>query len=313
MKYLLKSIIHFFFLSVLFINSYGNNGNIKPAPAPLQIIATDSIIADWIKNISNNSLHLITLVGPDTDNHTFEPTPQDSVALTKANIIFENGLGLEFWLNGLYKSSASKAERIALSSHIKNLLKADCHGHAHCNHGHDYDPHIWLDVSNVIIMVQTITDTLVKKDPQNSQIYRALSTKYITELETLDDWIFSQVSQIPPSNRKLITNHNSFAYFAKRYGFKILGDILGSTTTDNVDPSAGHFKNLVTIIRKNKVPAIFGETIQNNALINKLASETNLPKPKLLYTEALSKKNGPAKNYIELMQYNVKTLVENLK
>ncbi len=312
MNYFLKTIIihsFFLFLSVIPINAYGNTKTSEP---PLQIVATDSIIADWIKNISNNSFHLTTLVGPDTDNHTFEPSPQDSVALSKANLIFENGLGLEFWLNGLYKSSESKASRIALSSHIKNLLKANCHG-PHCNHGQDYDPHTWLDVTNAITMVQIITDTLINKNPQNAQTYQTLSEKYIAELKSLDDWIFQQVSQIPLNNRKLITNHNSFAYFAKRYGFTILGDILGSTTTEHVDPSAAHFKDLVKIIRKNKVPAIFGENIHNNALVNKLANETHLPQPKLLYTEALSKEDGPAKNYIELMKYNVKTLVENLK
>lgn len=282
-------------------------------PQQFQIVATDSIIADWVKNISNNTINVTTLVGPDTDNHTFEPAPQDGVVLSKANIIFENGLGLEFWINGLYKSSKSDAKRIALSGYLKNLLKANCHGHAHCNHGHDYDPHTWLDVSNVITMVQIIADTLIKEDLKNAQIYQTASAQYIDELKKLDAWIFEQVGKIPSSNRKLITNHNSFAYFAKRYGFTILGDILGSTTTENIDPSAAHFKNLIKIIRKSKVPAIFGESTQNNNLVNKLAEETNLPKPKLLYTEALSKENGPAKNYIELMKYNVTTITDNLK
>lgn len=300
-----------FFLLFLAIFSHGN-AQLKPS-TQLQIVATDSIIADWIKNISNNTLHLTTLVGPDTDNHTFEPTPRDGVSLSKANIIFENGLGLEFWLNGLYKSSKSKAQRIALSSYVNNLLKANCHGHAHCNHGHDYDPHTWLDVNNVILMVQTIKETLVKEDPENAQTYQILTAKYIDELKKLDVWIFEQVSKIPPANRKLITNHNSFAYFAKRYGFTILGDILGSTSTDNIDPSAGHFKNLIKIIRKHKVPAIFGENIQNNALINKLAQETHLPQPKILYTESLSKESGPARSYVDLMKYNVETMVESLK
>lgn len=307
MNTIIKCLSFFLFIANTF-------GDLKPAnTSKLHVVATDSIIGDWIQNISNSSVNLITLVGPDTDNHTFEPMPKDGVAIAKANIIFENGLGLEFWLNGLYKSSASKAERVGLSTYIKNLLKADCHGHSHCNHGHDYDPHTWLSVNNAITMVQVITDKLIQKDPANAQNYKALSTKYIDELKSLDAWIFEQVAQIPPANRKLITNHNAFAYFANRYGFTILGDILGSTSTDSIDPSASHFKNLVKIIRKHKVPAIFGENIQNNALVNKLAQETQLPPPKILYTEALSTKHGPAKNYIELMRYNVYTLVESLK
>lgn len=307
----MKILIKYFSILILLINTYGD---LAPVTAPkLNVVATDSIIGDWLQNIAADSINLITLVGPDTDNHTFEPASKDAMAIAKADIIFENGLGLERWLNLLYKSSNSKAKRIPLSSYIKNLLKADCHGHSHCNHGHDYDPHTWLSVKNVIIMVQAITDTLIQKDPNNTQNYKALSSKYITELNALDAWIFEEVKKIPPANRKLITNHNSFAYFANRYDFTILGDILGSTSTDSVDPSASHFKNLLKIIQKNKVPAIFGENIQNNALINNLAQEAHLPHPKVLYTEALSKKDGPAKNYIELMKYNVHTLVESLQ
>lgn len=281
----------------------------------LKVLATNSIIGDWVKQVSGNEVDLTLIVGPDTDNHTFEPTPQDGIRLAKADIIFENGLGLEYWLNALYKSSESRARRIALSSKLKDLLPIDCHGHFKCSHSHhnEYDPHIWLNPDYAITMVQTIAEALIKEDPNNADIYNDRSVRYIDELKKLNSWIIEQTALIPPSNRKLVTNHDSFRYFARQYGFTALGDILGSTSTENVDPSASQFANLVKVIRKNKVPAIFGENIQNSVLVNKLAAETKLPKPKLLYTEALSKENGPAKDYIELMKHNVNILVEGLK
>lgn len=293
-----------------------SHGNVEHAHK-LNIVATNSIIGNWVKEIANNNANLTILVGADTDNHTFEANPRDGVILSKADIIFENGLGLEFWLNGLYQSSNSKAIRVPLSNHIKSLLKNECHGLLPCNHGHhhhsEYDPHTWLSVDNVLIMVQTITDILAAQDPANANSYKENNSRYIDALKKLDAWIFEQIQQIPLPNRKLVTNHDSLAYFANRYGFKIIADVLGSTTTENVEPSASQFANLVKIIRKNKVPAIFGENTQTPVLVNILAKEAHLPQPKLLYIEALSKENGPAKNYIQLMQYNVDVLVESLK
>lgn len=296
-------------------------GSIDSKTTKLQVLATNSIIGDWVKEVAEDQVDLIVMIGPDTDNHTYEPTPQDSVRLTKADIIFENGLGLEYWLNALYKSSKSRAKRIALSEGLPDLLPIDCHGHFKCRHTHhqEYDPHTWLNPNYVIDMVQKITDALISEDPQNADFYKKKGLHYIDELKKLDSWIkiriagTKEIAGIPVANRKLITNHNSFRYFARQYGFIPLGDILGSTSTESVDPSAQQFENLVKIIHKNKVPAIFGETIQNNALINNLAQEAKLPQPTILYTEALSKKNGPAENYIELMKYNVNILVEGLK
>lgn len=281
----------------------------------LQVLATNSIIGDWVREIAGDMVDLNVIVGPDTDNHTFDPTPQDGVRLVKADIIFENGLGLEYWLNALYKSSKSKAKRIALGDGLPDLLPIDCHGHFNCGHGHnqEYDPHVWLNPNYVIRMVERITDVLVKEDPKDGDIYKNRSSQYIEKLKKLNAWIKEEVARIPEDNRKLVTNHDSFSYFAREYGFTALGDILGSTSTENVDPSASQFVKLVKVIRKNKVPAIFGENIQNSVLVNKLAREAKLPQPKLLYTEALSKADGPAKNYIELMKYNVNILVEGLK
>ncbi len=296
-------------------------GSIDSKTTKLQVIATNSIIGDWVKKVAEDKVDLTIMIGPDTDNHTFEPTSQDSTRLTKADVIFENGLGLEFWLNALYKSSRSKAKRVALSNELLDLLPIDCHGHFKCKHSHhqEYDPHTWLNPNYVISMVQRIINTLIKEDPKNANFYKENGLQYIDELKKLDSWIkeriagTKEVAGIPVSNRKLVTNHDSFRYFARQYGFIPVGDILGSTSTENVDPSASQFANLVKIIRKNKIPAIFGENIQSSVLVNNLAEEAKLPQPKLLYTEALSKENGPAKNYIELMKYNVNILVESLK
>lgn len=313
-KNFMKIVMAYLALWVSVVLSYGDDVGSK-----LKVVATNSIIGDWVKEVAgvkgapDDRVELTVLVGPDTDNHTFEPMSQDGVSLAKADIIFENGLGLEYWLDALYKSSQSKALRVPLSRQLKGLIPVGCQGHK-CSHAHlsEYDPHTWLNPNYVVTMVQSITDALAKADPKNAGFYNMGGLKYIQDLKALNSWIVGQVDKIPSANRKLITNHDSFRYFARQYGFISVGDVLGSTSTEGGDPSGGRFAELKKLIHENKVPAIFGENVQSPVLINNLAQEAGLPQPKLLYTEALSKKDGPAKDYIEFMKYNVKILVESL-
>ena len=283
----------------------------------LNVVSTNSIIGDWVHQIARNKVNLSIIVGPDTDNHTFEPTPKDAIFISKADLIFENGLGLEFWLDYLFKSSKSKASRIPLSASLPNLYEYKNSGHAHthassCRH-HECDPHTWLSVPNAIAIIKIITQSLIYADPSNQAYYQSQSNAYIQKLQALDSWIFDQVNTIPPENRKLITNHDNFRYFALRYNFEVLGDILGSSSTENIDPSASQFVKLIKLIKAHNVKAVFAENVQNTVLVDKLASEANLPKPKVLYTEALGKKDSPASDYISLMRHNVLSIVDALK
>jgi len=279
----------------------------------LMVVATNTLVADWVHEVAGDKIRLKTLVGPNSDVHSFEPSPQDVQRLSQADLIFENGLGLEYWLNALYKASDSKAVRISLSDGLPLLPYEDC-GHECHTHGHlmDNDPHVWLDVQNVILMVKRIETVLIQYDPANKVYYHSKANDYIKKLQELDEWIFAQIQSIPVNNRKLITNHNNFRYFAKRYGLTILGSVLHSATTEGTGPSARKFTQLIKLIRQYNIPAVFGENVQNPVLIRQLAKEAHLPPPEILYTEALGSTNELAKNYVELMRYDVNTLVKGL-
>lgn len=280
---------------------------------PLTVVATNTLIADWVQEVAQDKIKLKMLVGPNSDVHSFEPSPQDVQYLSQADLIFENGLGLEYWLNALYKASDSKAVRIPLSEGLQLLPYEDC-GHECHNHGHmDKDPHVWLDVQNVILMVKKIETVLIKYDPANKAYYHLKANDYVKKLQGLDEWIFVQIQSIPENKRNLITNHNNFRYFAKRYGLTILGSVLHSGTTEGTGPSAREFTQLIKLIKRYNVPAVFGENVQNPSLTRQLAKEANLPAPEILYTEALGgAASEPAQNYVELMRYDVNTLVKGL-
>ena len=153
------------------------------------MIATISIIGDVVKNVAGDSVNLVTLVGPDGDAHEYEPIPADSVNIAKADIIFENGLHLEHWLDKLYLASGSRARRIVVSQGVIPRVFED--------NPEETDPHAWQDVSNVILYTQNVRDALIAIDPANKDKYSANANDYIQQLHSLDAWVIAQVATIP--------------------------------------------------------------------------------------------------------------------
>jgi manganese/iron transport system substrate-binding protein len=182
-------------------------------------------------------------------------------------------------------------------------------GHHHHDEG---DPHFWLDPMNVVTYVANIRDGLISVDPAGAEVYRANAERYIAQLNELDRFIASEVAAIPEANRKLVTNHESFGYFADRYGFRIIGTIVPGVTT-GASPSAQQLARLTERVRDAGVKVIFLETGANPQLAEQLARETGLTIVSDLYTHSLSEADGPAPTYIDMMRYNVKRIVEALK
>ena len=162
----------------------------SPAHADkINVIATISIIGDVVKNVAGNSVNLVTLVGPDGDAHEYEPIPTDSVNISQADIIFENGLHLEHWLDKLYSASGSKAKRVVVSQGVFPRIFED--------NPQETDPHAWQDVTNVILYTQNVRDALDVLDPSNKALYDANAQGYIQKLQALDFWVKEQVATIP--------------------------------------------------------------------------------------------------------------------
>lgn len=265
-------------------------------------MATTSLVADWVNQVCGQVSDCQPLVSQDSDPHTFEPSPQDLALLTKANLIFAHGLHLEPWLAKLYKASESQASLINLGEAVPPIIT-----------NNEIDPHVWLDVHNVILMVDVIKEALQEVDPDNAPLYEANAQAYQKQLGTLDAWIIETTQAIPNTRRTLVTQHDNLSYFAKRYKFIILGDMLESASTDTYDPSAQHFAFLLKSIKENQVKALFTETLQNTTLMDSLAREAGLPAPYILHIDALGNPGTATDTYEKLMRSNVKTLVDALK
>jgi ABC-type Zn uptake system ZnuABC Zn-binding protein ZnuA len=285
----------------------------------------------------------------------YEPSPRDSVALAEADLLVENGLEFEEWIEALYSASGSQATRVVASSTIGSLLEGEGHSdeehageeHAdeeHADEGHsdeehadeehadeehadeehadeehadeehshgEYDPHVWHDPTNVMAMVTVIRDALVAADAANAELYTANAEAYMAELAELDAFIEAQVAELPAERRKLVTTHDTFGYFANRYGFEVIGTALGSST-EAADPAAGAIAELVEAIRSAGVPAIFTENVSNMQLMETIANEAGVRLAPELYTDALGEPGSSGATYLEMMRYNVTTIVEAL-
>jgi len=181
-------------------------------------------------------------------------------------------------------------------------------GHFH----HDGDPHFWLDPNNVIKYVENIRDSLIAADPDGKETYTQNAAAYITQLNELDAWIKQQVAAIPEERRQIVTNHESFGYFADRYGFQIIGTVIPSVGT-GASPSAQQMARLVDHIRETGAIAIFLETGSNPQLAEQIAVETGIKVASELYTHSITDASGKAPTYIDMMKYNVQAIVEALK
>ncbi len=279
----------------------------------LQAVATTSIVADVVTQIGGERVTVTMLLPLGADPHTFEPRPQDAVAIAKADLVFANGAGLEEFLHPLLESAGAEEKLVEVSAGIE-LLKMGEHeaeqeaeGHAH----EEGDPHTWMDPNNVIVWTQNIADALVEADPANAKTYQVNAEAYIASLTELDGWIRTQVEQIPAERRKMVSDHLAFGYFADEYGLEQVGALIGAFST-NAAPSAQELAALEDKIKEQGVLAVFvGKTV-NPALAEQVAQDTGT-KLVFLYTGSLSEPGGEADSYLAFMRYNVNAIAEALK
>lgn len=194
-------------------------------------------------------------------------------------------------------------------THDEAEAQADAHGHMHG----EFDPHTWMSPLNVIVMVENIRDALVAADPANADFYTANAVAYTEQLKQLDAEMRAQFDEIPVEHRKLVTTHELFGYFARDYGFELIGSALGAVTTEAADPGAGQIAALVEEIRAAGVPAIFVENVGNPALMERIAQEAGVTMAPPLYTHGLGSAGSGAEDYLGMMRTNMQIIVEALR
>lgn len=280
-------------------------GDTTDASDQITVVATTSILADVVSQVGGDLVAVTPLVPPGANEHEYQPSPQDVAAVTDADLVFEVGLGLEEFMETIIQNAGTKVEPVIVSEGIETMEFSggeDEHFSA--------DPHVWMDPANVIIWTQNIAESLSAFDPDNREIYEANSQAYITQLESLDTWIASEVAKISPENRQLVTDHMLFGYFAEKYGFTVAGAIIPSYSSI-AEPSARELAELEDAIRNHNVRVILVGNTVNPALASRVANDTGTQLVEF-YTGSLSEPGGPASTYIDYMRYNVNAIVSAL-
>lgn len=278
----------------------------RDAQGRIPVVATYSILADWVKQIGGEYVVVTTLVPADGDPHTFEPTPQDGLALQRSMLIFENGLHFESWMDDLYEASGTQAVRVSVARDI-TPRKQFC-----ACHGTDEDPHVFHSVRHAITMVQVIAKELAIVAPEHAERFQERAQTYVSELESLDSEIQQLVESVPENQRTLVTTHNTFGYFADDYGFEVLS-VLDSFTSEASDPSALKIGSMIRRIKELKIPAIFAESTMNSKLIQQVAQEAEVNVVHSMYTDALGPLDSAAGTYVGMMRTNAKKIAESLR
>ena len=220
----------------------------------LPVVASFSILGDFVRNVGGDRIALTTLVGPDGDAHVYSATPADAKHLAAAKVVFVNGLGFEGWMNRLVKASGSKAPIVTVTRGIKTRRMEGGHGHEHGHSHADTDPHAWQAVANAKIYVANIRDALVKADPAGKADYEANAKAYLEKLDVLETEIRSAVDGIAAARRRVITSHEAFAYFEGAYGIDFVAPQGVSTESE---ASARDVAKMIRQIRAQQIPAVF--------------------------------------------------------
>ncbi len=277
----------------------------------LYVVATTPIVADVVQQIGGEWVQVETLLPPGSDAHQYTPRPQDSVMLSKAQLVFANGAGLEVFLQPLLENAGATAQLIEVSKDVPLLrMEEEPNDGTSAQEEHAADPHTWFDPNNVLIWVDTIVQALSQADPTHAAEYRQNAEAYKAQLRELDAWIRDQVAQIPPENRKLVTDHRVFGYFAQRYGFEQVGTVIASFSTE-ASPSAQELAALEEAIRAYGVKAIFVEEIGNQALAEQVSRDTGVRLVTLYHD--LGPAGSEVDTYLKYMRYNVTEIVKALR
>jgi zinc/manganese transport system substrate-binding protein len=273
----------------------------------LNVIASFSILGDFVKNVGGDRVEVATLVGPNGNAHVYAPSPGDAKKVADAKLVFVNGLGFEGWLERLVKASGTKAPIVVATKGVKPLERVADHGHDH-DHGRA-DPHAWQSVANAKIYVTNIRDALIAADPAGRDAYLANAAAYLAKLDALERDVREVIAKVPADRRRVITSHSAFSYFQDAYGIDFTAPQGVST---EAEASAKDVAAIIARIKKQKAAAVFLENVTDPRLVEQISRETGAKVGGTLYSDALTDDKGDATTYIDLFRHNLRQLAAAL-
>jgi len=290
---------------LMFGLALGGARSAASAARSLRVVTTTTQVTDFARIVAGTAAQVVGILPANVDPHDYEAVPGDLQKIASADLVVENGAGMEdAWMANLLQS-VHRRVRVVDTSRGVSLLP----GSRESPRG---DPHIWFAVPNAAQMVVNIRDALVLADPANAAHYRANAARYVPQLDALDKYIFERIATLPRAQRKLVTSHDAFSYYVTRYGLTLIGAVIPSTSTE-AEVSAQHLAQLVAVIRREHVKAIFLETSVNPKIEQQIGRETGVRVVTDLYGDTLGPAGSDGDTYLKMMRHNTDLIVSSLR
>jgi zinc/manganese transport system substrate-binding protein len=260
-----------------------------------QVVATTTQIGDWTRAVAGDAADVHQILKANTDPHEYEPRPHDVEAVAGAKVVFLNGDGLDAWMSSVISNAGGSPEVIDLGAKVPVRLSGESEG----PDASVSDPHWWHDPRNAEAAIGVIRDALVAANPAAAATYRAHAAAYLRRVRALDAGIRTCLSAVPPAQRKLVSDHDAFGYFAHRYGIAIVGAVIPSQSTQ-AQASAADIARLVRLVRREHVHAVFPESSLSPKLAQQIARETGARAGYTLYGDTLGPRGSPGATYLSM-------------
>jgi manganese transport system substrate-binding protein len=274
-----------------------------PTSSKKVVLTTFTVLADIAQNVAGDKVTIESITKPGAEVHGYQVTPSDLARGQRASLIFENGLNLERWAERFY-NSLPKVPRFTLSQGVRPIEIAEDAYRGKPN------PHAWMSPQNAIVYVENIRQQLGKLDPPNAAVYDANAAAYIAKIRAIDTKLKQAISVIPPARRYIVSCEGAFAYLARDYGLKEA--YLWAVNAEQ-QSTPKQVEKVISLVRANKIPAVFCESTVNDKSQLQVAKETGAKFGGVFYVDSLSSLDGPASTYLKLLEYNVNTLIAGLK
>ncbi len=273
-------------------------GAITEARDPIPVVVTIPVLKDLTEQVGGSHVRVTSLLSGYENEHTYSPKPTDLIAVRKARLLLEIGMGLEVWVASLVKNAGSQSLRVITTSQGVELIRDDAEAHERTHHeGKAGNPHIWLDPDNVVIMLRHITEALIEADPRHTAEFQTNQAAYLQRLGQLQKELSTRTQQL--SDRRFIAHHPAWPYLAKRFSFDIVGTI---HTPAGTEPSALHLQSLIEKIRKENIRVIVSEVQLSRRLPELLARET---KAHVIVLTTMPGGLAGTETYLDMLRYNV--------
>lgn len=286
-------------------------GGVRGAEPALRVVSTVGMVTDLVRQVGGPDVEVVGLMGPGVDPHLYKATASDLVKLQRAEVIFYSGLHLEGKMQAVFEKLAKSGRPVHA---VTERLPKDRLLRPEAFEG-QYDPHVWFDVALWSRCTEVVAEGLSSARPALREEFGRRSVKLREELEELDRWVRSRVSEIPPERRVLVTSHDAFNYFGRAYGFRVVALQGVSTVTE---AGLADVTQLVDFIRSQKVPAVFVESSVPHATIERISRDAGVRIGGELFSDAVGtagelEEGDDLGTYRGMIRHNIRRIVGGLK